>query len=161
MAAAVRNAGLCTVKVQFPGDSIETLGYTRNGAEVSEHAYHEDVAGDQNGGDAGPPIDVQYLGATAHIRLDMTKVDIAVMAKIRARLDGATFGTPSTPGTFMFSGTKDFRLILDSPNDPRNFPRVIARNEISSNNGTKYQSWSLELEAHKNDSGVLENTTVS
>ena len=161
MAATVRNAGLTTVKIKFPSGSIETLGYTRNGAEVGEEAHYEDVHGDENGGDAGPPIDIQYLGAIARIRLDCTKFDIAVINKIRARLDSATLGTPGTAGTFMFGGAKDFRLILDCTTDPRNFPRVICREEISSNLGTKYQAWSLTLEAHKNGSGVLWDTTTT
>lgn len=161
MSVAVRNAGLTTVKVQFSGGSLETLGYTRNGAEVGEHAYYEDVHGDENGGDSGPPIDIQYLGQIAIIRIDCTKFEIAVINKIRARLKSGTVGTPGTPGTFMFADDKSFRFLLDNTNDPRNFTRCICRDEIGSNTGTKYQSWSLVIEAHKDGSGVLWNTTTS
>ncbi len=161
MAAAVRNAGLCTVKVQMPSGSIEILGYTRDGAEPTEETHMVEVPGDENGGDEGPPIEIQHLGDRARIRLEFTKIDKTVLDKVRNRVPGGTFGTPATPGTLMFAAGKDFRLILHSPNEPRNFPRCICRSAIESNNGTKWQRWSLEIEAFKNDSGVLENTTTS
>lgn len=161
MATAVSNAGLCTIKILIPGGSLETLGYTRNGAEPTEEAFFIDVPGDENGGDEGPPIEIQYMGQIARIRVELTKFDVAVLAKVRKRIHTATLGTPATAGTLMFAGTKDFRLLLHSPNDPRNFPRVICRGAIESNNGTKWQSWSMEFEAHKDANGVLENTTTT
>ena len=63
MPPQIQVAGLAPIKVDG-----ELLGYTRNGADTTKEAYWLDVPGDENGGDDGPPIDVQYLGEIARVR---------------------------------------------------------------------------------------------
>lgn len=166
MAATVQNAGAVAVKIDDgQGGGIQTLGYTRNGADTTKEAFWVDVPGDENGGDEGPPIDIQFLGEIARIRLELTKWDSAVAALVTTRVAGTTDGTPTTSGTFMFAQTKTVRLILDGggafTNLDANFPRAIPRMPIELNRGTKYAILVMEFEAHKNASGVLHNQTVS
>lgn len=163
MATAVHNAGLCTVKINAnQGAGIETLGYTANGAQKTTEGKFLDVPGDANGGDEGTPIDIQWLGEIARVRLELTDFDTAVLAKVKARVAGNTAGTPGTVGTFLFSGSnKNFRLILDSPNDPYNFPRAVPRGVQEVNLGTKYERVIVEFECYKNASDVLYNTSTA
>lgn len=166
MAAQVNNAGAVTVKIDDgQGSGLQTLGYTRNGADTTKEAHWLDVPGDQNGGDDGPPIDIQYMGETVRVRLELTKWDGTVASIVSARVAGATDGTPATPGTLMFTQTKEMRLVLDGngvvANMDINFPRAIPRQAIEVNRGTKYATLVCEFECHKNASGVLHNQTVS
>ena len=48
--------------------ALETLGYTQNGVQIEEELYTGDVKGDENGGEEGPPIDVQYFGEVHRVR---------------------------------------------------------------------------------------------
>ena len=163
MAVAVQVAGACPVLIGTEGASIgsmNTLGYTRNSADVTKEAFWLDVAGDENGGDDGPPIEIQYLGEIARIRLELTKFDPTYADEVRARLAGGTAGTLGTVGTLMFSSTSCMRLLLNAPNDPRNFPRCFPRQAIEIGRGTKYSTFICEFEAHAL-SGVLYNAVTT
>lgn len=162
MAAAVKVAGLSTIKVGTGvGGALETLGYTRAGGEVRSQAFYIDVPGDENGGDQGPPIEIQYLGEIARIRLELTKWDTTVGQSIRSRLLGGTEGTPGSAGTLMFSESKTVRVLISNANAPMNFPRCFLRGEWEINLGTKYSTLVLEFEAHKDANGILYNATIS
>ena len=164
MTAAVQVAGLATIKVGTgDGGSLDTLGYTRDGAQITYEAYSVDVPGDEFGGDEGPPIDIQYLGETARIRLEMTKYDSSVKDKLEDRLLGENAGTPGTPGTLLFADSKTVRLAIDTANDnpDRNFPRAtLVKTPIEVNKGTKYSTLILEFVAYEDADGVLFNTTT-
>lgn len=162
MAPVVQNAGLATIKVASPANgTLLLLGYTRNGADVTQQGFFVDVPGDENGGDQGPPIDIQYMGEIAHIRIEMTKWDPANIDIVKARIAGGTAGSPGTAGTFMFQGGVDFRLVIDAPNLPRNFPRVVFREPIQKNHGTRFAMVVFEGIAYKAASGVLYDTVTS
>ena len=158
MAEIVVVRGACQVRVATGEDSaLETLGYTRNGADITLESMFLDVPGDQNGGDDGPPIDVQYLGDIARVRLELTKWDEAVADKLLPRLRGGTAGTPGAPGTLMFQDSKSYRLLLNSASEPRNFLRTFPRMPIEMNAGTKFTTLVIEFECHENENGILYN----
>ncbi len=159
MALAVQAAGVVTVKFKNTADAaaINTLGQVRNLAEVTKEAFFLDVPGDANGGDDGPPIEVQYLGEIARVRLELTKWDDTEADKIRARLSAGTAGTPGVAGTLMFGSDKHFRLLLDCTNDPRNFMRAFPRMPIEIGRGTKFSTLIMEWECHKDGNGILYN----
>jgi len=142
-------------------DALETFGYTRQGAEVRDQGFWIDVPGDQHGGDAGPPIDIQYLGEICRIRCEMTKWDEDVAAKIRSRLKGGTEGTPGTPGTLMFQDEKTIRVLINTTQRKLNFPRCFIRGEWEINKGTKFSTLIVEFEAHKDANGVLYNAVAT
>lgn len=154
--------GLTTVKIQIPSGSLLTLGYARNEPEVILRPYWHPVHSDEGGGDPGPPIDWQLLGADALIRLRLSRFDSAVLAELEAFIGSATAGTIPTPGSLVVGpGTNSFRLLLHSVTDPRNFPITTLISPIEWNHGTKYKEISLEFQAIKNSSNVLYNSTTS
>lgn len=139
--------------------ALDLLGYTRNGAEMTSEGYFLNIPGDQNGGDDGPPIDVQYLGETARIRIELTKWDATIAAGIEARIQGGTGGTPGTPGSLMSANSH--RLLIFTTAQARNFPRAFPRGAIELNKGTRFSILVFEFEAHEDASGVLWNTEIT
>lgn len=166
MAVTPHVAGLATIKIDdFTGPGLQTLGYTRDGAEMSEETFWGDVPGDERGGEQGPPIDIQYFGAIARVRLELTKWDSAVQALIEAAVPGGTAGSPMVidPGTLIFTAGKHFRLLISTPTDPRNFLLAIPRMPRELNKGTKFSTLVTEWECHAdpNNGNVLWNTTTA
>ena len=167
MAVIVNVTGLATIKVApAAGAPLSTLGYTQNGAQITFEGYELRVPGDENGGDDGPPIDIQVLGQSARIRLELTKFDTTVSDTILTRTPGGTLGQPDTVavpiGTLIFASSQYFRLVIDTATRPFNFPCVsFVKTPQELNAGTKYQRHIVEVEAFKHPStGILWNRTV-
>lgn len=149
------------VKVDY-GSGLTDLGWTANGVDVAHEVFTADVPGDQNGGEQGPPIDIQYFGEINRITLDLTKYDPDVLEAIRARLPGGTPGTPGTAGHLFLAGTLFMRVVLSSTNRSRNFPCCIPRSALEINKGSRFSRARFQFEAHKHPStGYLDNATVS
>jgi hypothetical protein len=163
MALDINVAGACLIKVGTgSGGSLESLGYTRDGAQVTNEAYKVGVKTDDNGGENGPDTDVQNLGETVRIRIELTKWDEAIADKIRCRESGGTAGTVPTPGTLQIAGGKAFRLLLHSATRPLNFPICMFLEPIEINKGTKYSTLVIEAVAYKAiATGVLYNNTTT
>lgn len=162
MALSIQVDGLATIKIASPaGGSLETLGYSINGVEITEQIFTEEVKGDENGGDAGPPIDVQYLGEMHVIRITMTKYDEAVLNKIRAGIAGGTAGTISTSGTLYMQGTVAFRLLIHSVNRPRNYINVIFQEPKEINKGTIHSKATIIGRAYYGANNVIYNATTT
>jgi hypothetical protein len=155
--------GPVLVKVATPASgTLDSMGYTEDGAEVEKQAFQYNVYGDQNGGVDGPPIDVQYMGEIARIRLVFTSFDLTIKAKLDAMVAGATAGTPTVPGTLQFTESgKTFRVLLSPTNNPLNFTRCILRDAVTHNKGTKHTKYVVTFEAHKDANGVLYNATTT
>jgi len=159
----VQVAGLALIQLAAEGqdsDSLVDLGYTRNGAELSFQGFFLDVPGDENGGDDGPPVDVQFMGETATVRLEFTKYYATLANEVAARLKGGTGGVPGTAGTLMFGDTKAWRVLINATSGPINFLRAFPRNVIELNKGTRFSTLVVEFEAHKGAGGVLWNTDI-
>lgn len=134
----------------------ESLGYTRNGADIRGKGFFQDVPGDEHGGEAGPPIDVQLLGETASVRLELTKYDPEIASKALARLKGDTEGVVGTPGTLMFGDGKTTTLsIAPTAGKALVFTRAFLRGDWEINRGTRYSTLVLEFECHKDQNGKL------
>ena len=162
MANIITVAGLATIKVDTgAANALETLGFTKDGAHIRVIPYMYDVPTDENGGDAGPPTDIQAMGAIAQITLHFTKYDESIMDKVVCIQYGGTAGTIATPGSLMFGDTKSYRLLIHSVSFPRNFLRVVFREPFEVNKGTKYSEHILIGTAYKNASNILWNTTTS
>jgi hypothetical protein len=163
MASSVHVAGPAQIKVDTAaGNSLEELGYTINGAEIREEIFHSNVPGDENGGDEGPPIDVQYFGEIHHVRLELSKWDASVANKVLAKLYGGTAGVLGAAGTLMAGGSKTVRLLINASIEPRNYLKAFLRNQSELNKGTKYSKLVLEFECHANGvGGTVYNTTIT
>lgn len=167
MAINVQVAGPALVKIDAgQGSGIETLGYTINGVNISDELFAGDVHGDQNGGDEGPPIDIQYFGEIARIRMELSKWDFDVASKVEGRLASTAAGVIGTPGCLFLGDTLNtnyFRLIISPSKDTafnRNFGAAIPRNAIEVNIGTKYSRFVIDWECHAL-SGILWDTTIT
>jgi hypothetical protein len=156
--------GAAQVKVAIPGvasGALQELGYGEDGIEIVRTAFWANVHGDQNGGTEGPPIDVQFLGEIATIRMVLTKFDITVATAVACRTAAGTSGTPAAAGTLMFEESKAMRLLINTPNRPINFPRAFVRGTNEINKAVKFQKFILEWECHKDANGVLFNATTT
>jgi hypothetical protein len=163
MAKQVNVAGLALIRLGVGVSALQDLGYTVNGATIVTEGHAVNIPGDENGGDDGPPIEIQMLGETARVRLELTKWDPAVQLVLETRLGGGTAGTPAAAGTLVFANSNFFRLVVNSPVTPRNFPcATLVRTPIEINKGTKYSRLVCEFECYKHPtSGVLWNATIS
>ena len=159
--------GACLVRIAIPGVSggaLMDLGYSEDGVTPDLNAMWADVHGDENGGNEGPPIEVQWLGEIAVVRMTLTKFDVAVATLVSQRTAaaaGGTAGVLDTPGRMMFTENNAMRLLLKTPQRPLNFTRAFPRGPISANKSVKYQKFICEFECHKDANGVLYNATIS
>jgi hypothetical protein len=148
MATGIQVAGLATIQVDTGNShALETLGYSINGVEIEENIFTLPVHGDEHGGDSGPPIDIQYLGQVDTVRMELTKYDLAVLDKLRARLWNSGFTAPTAGqvlsaniGSLFFAGSFTFRLTIDCANSgyDRDYIKVIFQESISENRGVKH-----------------------
>ena len=161
MALAVVVDGPALIKTGTgSADALESLGYSIDGIQIAENGYFDDVPGDQNGGTAGPPIDVQYMGEIHRIRMELSKWDIAVAAKLFPKLKGGTAGVIGTPGTLIAGSSSYYRLLIVPTSNPRNYLAAIPRGAIEINKGTRFSRLVLDFECHA-FSGTLYNETTT
>lgn len=146
MAVQVNVWGLTLVK--FAGNNI---GYTRNGVDITKEGFFLDVAGDEFGGDDGPPIDVQYLGELVRVRCELTKFDPDNAKRIYRRKDTNALGEfTNVPGsTLMNQDAQAAELVLNSNGvDHYTFKNAFPRAPIEINKGTKFSTLVCEFECH-------------
>lgn len=149
MSIAPRVFGLATVQPGTgQGDALENLGYTRNGVEFTNEAFTSEIPGDQNGGDEGPPVDIQYLGEIVRVRAELTKWDDQVADRVIVRVKGETAGVTPTPGVLLFAAEKYMPLAISTPLKVITFPRAVPRQPIEHNRGTKHSVLVVEFECH-------------
>src|SRR5947208_189925 len=121
MTTQINVDGVAIVKACTTGGTLAEMGRTNNGVRITEHLFTGDVHGDDNGGEEGPPIDVQYFGEIHVVRMELTKYDEAEVNKVRAGLAGGTAGTIGTSGSLYVQGSTYWRLLINSTNRPRNY----------------------------------------
>ncbi len=148
MPVGIQVSGLASVVVEGT-----LLGYTRNGVEIVHDAFYLDVPGDENGGDDGPPIDIQLLGEIDRIRCELTKWDNTVANVIRSRVKtgGGIAGIVPNTGVLMFGDALYFPLaIIPAYRLPFNYAYAFPRSAVEENRGTKFATLVVEFECHKN-----------
>lgn len=161
MAVQVNVAGACLIRSGTGSASaLEDVGYSINGVEIQEDVFTGDVPGDQNGGDQGPPIDIQYFGEVHRLSIDLSKYDPAVVAKIQAKYKGGTAGAIGTPGSLIIGATTYYRILLTATNFTRNYLGAIPRQPMSVNAGTKFSVQRLLFDCYA-ISGTIWNSTTS
>lgn len=149
--------------------AMEALGLTRNQADVVHQPFFVNVPGDANGGDEGPPIDVQYMGEICMIRLELSSYDPAVAERLKARVLGGDPGYVATvggtrigAGMLMLAGGYYTRVCLASPVYPKNFPIAIIRGANEFGMGTKFSTFVTEFEVHAHPTtGLLYDASVA
>ena len=160
----VSGAALIQVGTGVNG-AMEILGYTRDGVSIRYDGHFLDVPTDDAGGEAGPPADIQHLGETAMITLEMTKFDSAVAGRLAARIRNTVAGAFNSPGTLLLSSSGAYSTrVLVYPIDTNqsvNFPTCIIREPIEINKGTKYSQLRFEATAYSAYSGPLANSNTT
>ncbi|MDE2102951.1 MAG: hypothetical protein KGL39_37250 [Patescibacteria group bacterium] len=159
-------AGFSPVAVGATGAALTAmsyLGYTRNGAQVQSQGFFEDIPGDQYGGESGPPVDIQYMGEIAIVRLMLTKFDWTVLETVMPRLAGGTAGVPGVAGSLLFGGSYTYRVLIQSTIGPVfNFPVCVPREPYELNRGTKFSELAFVFTAYAvPGTSLLWNTTAT
>ncbi len=124
--------------------TLAFLGFTASGVDITERIYTDDVPTDENGGEKGPPADIQVFGETHEIRLQMTRWDETQLDLIRARqaqLNGNvansgganSAGAPITGitarsqvGNLLISGQSAYRLLIAPANTASTLSSTVA-----------------------------------
>jgi hypothetical protein len=160
MAVAVNVDGSTLVKFGLTGD-LKDLGYTRNGVDVTLEGYFVDIPGDQNGGDDGPPVDVQYLGEIARVRAELTKYDTAIALTIYERFPASAAGVPvnAAASSLLMANNQHRELQLNSTARTMTFGAAFPRSPVEINKGTKFSTLVCEFECHAHDLGVVYTIT--
>ena len=152
MADQVNVTGRVIVKVQFTAGqgNLLTLGEQMDMTDVERRAFWHNVPGDRHGGPQGPPIEVQYLGEIAIIRIELSRWDPDVWDTLQKRKAIATKGKTllTEVGTLMLASTP-IRLLLHSTTRPENYPCCILREAIQYGMGTKFSTAVAQFEAHR------------
>lgn len=171
MAEIIQIPGPCHVLLNTGASSaLQGLGFTENGAEVREDLLAGDVPGDQNGGDQGPPIDIQKFGLIGHVHLEMSKWDSAVAAFVKAKSNPngsipTAAGVSPTPGGLIFSNTDYFRLLLFPTGGSifvYNFLIAVPRDAYTLNLGVRYGRFIADFTCYPPlGGGVYYNTSTS
>jgi hypothetical protein len=151
MAEAINYTGKVDVKIQLAAGvgELKKFGESMDMVDVEDIAFFHDVPGDRYGGPQGPPIDTIWLGMMCRIRLELSRWDPDVWDALKKRQVSTTAGTLALAdvGTLMLA-SNGFRLLLDSPTRPLNFPGCLLRDSVNFNMGTKFTTLSLQIEAH-------------
>lgn len=165
MATAVQVPGAALIKTgSGSSGALESLGYSINGVEITEEMLSEDVPGDQNGGEGGPPIDIQDFGHIARIRMELSVWDFTVAGRLRSKLNGVSQGVSPTPGSLIFANSYHFRLLIlpVTAGDAMNFLVATPREPHVINLGTKFARLIFEWIAYPPvGGGTLWNTTTT
>jgi hypothetical protein len=150
--------GLLDIKMSAPpyvGDSLQPLidlGSAVDSTGISERTFWNDIHGDRNGGRAGQPVEVQYIGHMVMIRLELLAWNDAAIEILRERAVNANLGTidQSEMGQMMLK-ENSIRLLIDTldPLDRRNFWCCLARDPIENAMGTKWASYQITMAAYR------------
>lgn len=155
--------GLATVKVGFGASgAFQTLGYTRNGVQISLRSIMIPVPGDAGGGDGGTPIDYQYLGEEGTIRAELTSVDMAVLESLKGIWAKAAGEVTLHIGKFIFGPGNFLRVSIETPTKIHTFPRCTLLNEpIEITKGTRYAVHVVSFHAHPYAGSLYSVTNAS
>ncbi len=170
--------GVADIQVNLtPGSgSYVDLGTTRDGVGITSDGYFIEIKNDENGGEAGPPVEIQFLGETAKIRCELTKYDPTVAVTLEDHCYQGVSGTPGKPagaGTLMFASSATYNVGLGGAVGikisctqlatalVRTYSRCVLHDAIEVNRGTKFSTFVITFTAYKDASGNLltEGTT--
>ena len=159
MAISIQVSGTVLVKVgpqSCQDAALEPLGYTSNGARIQEEDFYEEVHTDEQGGDAGPPVELIYHGKRVRVTLELTKWDGAVADKLAARVSQTSQpGKQLEAGTPMIANEKAFRLVLKSSVGGWDLPVAIVRGQFEINKGSRPSRLLISFECYPDSTGII------
>lgn len=156
--------GKCNIFLSVPGynsGNMNKLGESMDMLPFEQNHFTKEVPGDANGGPDGPPIEVQWLGITYTIRLELSKYDPALALWMETRGVNATNGTilDSEIGKLMLANASSRLCIVSAVSGTVvNFPTCLIREAISYSKGTKFETFSATIVAYRSQStGIIKN----
>ena len=99
------------------GEGFQILGYTTEGVDVQHNAFTNPIYSDEYGGNAGPPVERQFMGASIKLSMQIVRGDIALWKKIREMQSSENWssgaaGTLSNVGGMMTCGNTTMQILL-------------------------------------------------
>jgi hypothetical protein len=160
MTAQYNVAGAAAISLGLYGGSLTAFGYAIDGVTITENRIHHEIPVDFEGGEGSAPGEQQILNEIHTIRMEMSFFDPTVAAAIRGW--GGTAGVVPVAGTLLNSNTLYSRVLINAPNDVRNYALCHFKEPVEQNRGTKYSKLVIVATAYRNQSTrVLWNTTTS
>ena len=157
------NAGCATLLKIGTGssDALEELGYSIDGFNLEERVFKEDIHSDENGGTAGPPVDIMIHGQIDVITFDAVRIDPIVAAKVQF-VKGTSAGVVPSSCVLLFGDSKSYRVLLIGTNFTRNYLRVVISQKNLGRIGAHASVFRYTLECHMDPTArVLWNTTTA
>lgn len=162
MCAEPVSAGLLDLRIGAPaytwsGDTptianVIPLGIATDTIDISPQPYFFDIHTDRNGGQAGPPTEVQYLGEIVNINMVLATWNPLAYTALRRNLVNATRGVilQSEVGSMMLR-TRSIRLLINTADtdNVRNFWCCLVRQAHRVGMGTKWAELHVSLTAYR------------
>lgn len=128
------------------------LGYTRNQVDISEDTQLLPVPGDENGGDAGDPIEFQVMTKTLHMRCEFTKwnKDGADILRKNGKVQTVVGGV-WTVGSLLYANGDSFAISVTSAVDSYFSVQAyncICQQPVEIGRGTRFSVLVCDIEAH-------------
>jgi len=161
MSVAINVACTLTVKADT-GSGLAILGYTTEGGRYSVRPFQTPIHSDENGGSAGPPIDIMQHGVIHTWSLELIKYDSAMLNVIETYKQGGTPGSATNACTLLFGDAKYFRLLLVGTNFTRNYVRAIPTSIDIGPIGAQATRAMVTFDCYAEPTaGVIHNTTTT
>ncbi|GAB6165616.1 hypothetical protein JCM19992_16160 [Thermostilla marina] len=172
MAGTIHVPGAVTwlINTESSGSFTE-LGIANGGVTIREQIFTEPVHNDMRGGNAGPPIDLNYLGEMHFVRGELNVYDQDVLDALRARINAATSGLTKDegrvfpPGFLLKKNTAHYKLQLLAENFVREYQVAVPVQPIEIPRVGPYAaSWVVEFQCLADDFDrlyVVPTTTTS
>lgn len=134
-----------------PSWNAVQIGYCEDGVQISLFPRFSDIFSDDMGGREGVPTDSQFLGATASIRLLLTKYVKSKCDSLscftQAALSSDAKGLMPVLGSFVRQDGLSAALLLAGVNENISFATAFVRGNYEINSGTKARRYIVDFEA--------------
>jgi hypothetical protein len=147
-----------------PSWNANQLGYCEDGVQIQIFPRWADIFSDDMGGREGVPTDSQFLGATASIRLLLTKYNKTLCDSLscftQAALTSGAKGLMPVLGSFARQDSLAATLLLTGVNENISFATAMLRGNYEINSGTKYRRYVVDFEALLNQTDYTAITSA-
>lgn len=134
-----------------PTWNANQLGYCEDGVQISVIPKYADIYSDDMGGREGVPTDSQFLGATATIRLLLTKYNKTYCDNLscfsQSALTSNAKGLMPVLGSFVRQDGLSALLLLAGVNEQLSFATAFLRGGWEINSGTRSRRYICDFEA--------------
>lgn len=134
------------------------LGFSEDGCQLVYVPRFDEIFSDDMGGRGGVPSDAQFLGATGHIDLVLTKYDKAKCDALASydvrKVTTPAIGVMPVLGSFVRQDGLYSSLLLEAPNESLTFATAFLRRNHEVNSSTRYRRYVLGFELWLNQTDL-------